>query len=149
VETFRAVVEAAPRGGTYVVVPAPVVAALGGKGRIPVRATFDGVPYRGSIATMGGQKVLGLLAAIRDQVGAGIGDEVTVTVEGDTAERTVEVPPDLAAALAAAGLWAAFDGLSHSHRREYVNWIEGAKQTATRARRVDQTVERVGGAGTG
>ncbi|MGH8992875.1 MAG: DUF1905 domain-containing protein [Acidimicrobiia bacterium] len=32
---------------------ATLVAALGGKGRIPVRATFDGVDYRGSIVSMG------------------------------------------------------------------------------------------------
>jgi hypothetical protein len=144
VETFAAVVQAAPRGGAYVVVPDAVVAGLGGKGRIPVMATFDGVPYRGSIATMGGQKVLGILAAIREQLGAGIGDSVTVTVEADSAERTIEVPADLAAALAGAGLRAAFDRLSFTHQREYVTWIDGAKQAPTRARRVAQTIERLG-----
>ncbi|MGH9215314.1 MAG: YdeI/OmpD-associated family protein [Acidimicrobiales bacterium] len=38
---------------------------------------------------------------------------------------------------------AAFDRLSYTHRREYVEWIAEAKRPATRARRVAETVERV------
>jgi hypothetical protein len=48
-------------GGAWVEVPGDVVGALGGGGRIPVRATFDGVAYRGSIASMGGRMALGVL----------------------------------------------------------------------------------------
>ena len=54
VQRFRATVMAGGGGGHLVRVPPEVVAALGGKGRIPVRATFDGVPYRGSVVRMGG-----------------------------------------------------------------------------------------------
>jgi hypothetical protein len=43
VETFEAAIVAADRGGAYVRVPPGVVGALGGKGRIPVHATFDGI----------------------------------------------------------------------------------------------------------
>lgn len=55
----------------------------------------------------------------------------------------VEVPEDLAAALALkrnAKARAAFEGFSPSHRREYVEWITGAKRAETRARRVQQTL---------
>ncbi|MEU6583321.1 DUF1905 domain-containing protein [Nocardia sp. NPDC046763] len=38
-----------------------VIAALGGGGRIPVQATFDGILYRGSIANMGAGPCLSLL----------------------------------------------------------------------------------------
>ncbi len=56
----------------------------------------------------------------------------------------VEVPADLAAALAEDdAAQAAFDGMSFTHRREYVEWIAEAKRPATRARRVAETVERV------
>jgi uncharacterized protein YdeI (YjbR/CyaY-like superfamily) len=64
-----------------------------------------------------------------------------VAVERDTAERTVEVPADLAAALAEAGLREAFDGLSFSHRREHVNAINEAKKPETRARRIAKALE--------
>jgi hypothetical protein len=47
-------------GGHLVEVPDDVVAALGGKGRIPVQASFNGVPYRGSIVRMGGVMMLGV-----------------------------------------------------------------------------------------
>ena len=142
-QEFRAPIVAADRGGAYVVVPATVVDALGGGGRIPVRATFDGVEYRGSIASMGGEKVLGVLKAIRDQLGKVPGDAVVVTVARDDAPRTVTVPDDLGAALTAAGRRAAFEALSFSHQREYVEWIEDAKRAETRARRITKTVEQL------
>lgn len=145
VERFEATLVAADRGGAYVEVPPEVVAALGGRGRIPVRATFDGVDYRGSIVSMGDGRVLGVLKAIREQLAKAPGDRLTVTVELDDVERTVAIPDDLAAALdaAGAGARAAFDALSFSHRREHIASIEDAKRPATRARRVATTVERL------
>jgi hypothetical protein len=40
---------------------------------------------------------------------------------------------------------AAFEKLSFSHRREYAQWIGEAKRAETRARRLDQTMERLRG----
>jgi hypothetical protein len=140
-ETFEGVIQEALGGGAYVEVPGEVIAALGGGGRIPVQATFDGVPYRGSIVSMGGCLALGILKQIRGELGKGPGDPVTVTVERDTAERTIEVPADLAEALEAAGMREAFDALSFSHRREHVQAIEEAKKPETRARRIAKAVE--------
>jgi hypothetical protein len=145
VERFEATIEDGRGGGALVTVPAEVDAALGGRGRIPVQATFDGVPYRGSVVTMGGARCIGLLKAIRDEIGKGPGDTVAVTLEPDTAERVVEVPDDLAAALAHAGLRPAFDALSYSHRRENVKAVEEAKRPETRARRIAGTIERLRG----
>jgi len=146
VESFRATIREAPRGGAYVEVPDGVVAALGGGGRLKVAATFDRRPYRGSIVSMGGPaKVLGLLKALRAELGKGPGDEVDVTVELDEAPRTIPVPHDLLDALDAAGCRAAFDAQSFSHRREWVTWIEEAKRPETRGRRIAATVERIGG----
>jgi len=56
-------------GGHLVEIPDEVVAALGGKGRIPVQATFNGVPYRGSIVKMGGVMMLGVTKAIMAEAG--------------------------------------------------------------------------------
>jgi hypothetical protein len=143
VEAFEAAILPAPRGGAYVEVPAGVVAALGGKGRVAVCATFDGIAYRGSIVSMGGSKVLGVLKEIRSTLGKAPGDRVSVTVEADLGERALTLPDDVRLALSDAGLLERFAALSFSHQREYVTWIEEAKQAATRARRVRQTIERV------
>jgi hypothetical protein len=145
VETFEAAIVEADRGGAYIRVPPEVVAALGGKGRIPVRATFDGIAYRGSVVSMGGEKVIGLLKAIRTELDKQPGDRVTVTLEADQAERTVDVPDDLRSALDGAGLLDSFRALSYSHQREYVSWIADAKKAETRARRIGQTIERISG----
>jgi hypothetical protein len=142
-EAFAAPIVAADRGGACVRVPPEVVEALGGGGRIKVRATFDGIDYRGSVVSMGGEKVIGLLKAIREELGKGPGDAVTVTLERDDAERSVDVPADLRAALDAAGLADAFRALSYSHQRENVSSITEAKRPETRARRIQQTVERL------
>ena len=133
----------ASRGGAYVEVPPAVIAALGGKPRTAVRATFDGIAYRGSIVSMGGKGVLGILQAIRAELGKAPGDPVSVTVQVDEVVRSVRVPNDLDAALRHADLRDAFDALSYSHRREHVTWIEAAKRAETRARRISQTVDRV------
>lgn len=59
-----------------------------------------------------------------------------------TARPPAPVPPDLAAALARNRKAAAtFEGFPPSCRREYVEWITGAKQEATRARRLAQAIE--------
>ena len=54
------------------------------------------------------------------------------------------VPDDLRSALADDDAAPeAFEKLSYTHRREYVEWIEEAKRPDTRARRIAGTIERV------
>lgn len=147
-QKFSATIEQGDRGGAYVTIPFDVEGVFGEK-RPAVRATFDGVTYRGSLARMGGpHHVLGLRKEIREAIGKGVGDVVEVTVEPDTEPRVVEVPEDLRAELLKyADAEAFFAGLSYSHRREYVEWIEEAKREDTRARRIAKTIEmlRTGG----
>ncbi|GAB3833503.1 YdeI/OmpD-associated family protein [Kribbella italica] len=140
-ETFEAVIQDAGGGGAYVEIPTDVLTALGGGARIPVQATFDAVPYQGSIVSMGGCQALGVLKGIRTTLSKSPGDTVTVTLTRDTAERTVEVPSDLAAALAEAGLREPFDRLSYSHRREHVTAVQDAKKPETRGRRIAKTLD--------
>jgi hypothetical protein len=138
---FTAPIEDAGSGGAFVTVPFDVEKTFGEK-RPKVKATFDGVPYRGTLVRMGGPRhFLPILKAIREQIGKGLGDPVEVTVEADAEPREVPVPEDLADALAdAPDARAFFDGLAYTHRREYVRWIEEAKREETRARRVAQAV---------
>ena len=63
----------------YVEVPFDIKAILG-KGRLPVHATFDGVPYDGQIVRMGTPcYIIGIRKNIRKQIGKGFGDVVHVT----------------------------------------------------------------------
>ena len=140
---FVAVVEEAPRGGAYVRIPPDVIEALGG-GRIPVRATFDGIEYRGSIVRMGEDSVLGVLKEIRERLGKAHGDELEVTIVRDEAEREVEIPIELAKLLEAnPAARDAFETLSYSHRREHALHVAEAKKPETRERRARKTVENL------
>jgi hypothetical protein len=145
---FTARLRPSGRGGVghLVEVPVEVVAALGGRGRIPVRASFNGVPYRGSIVRMGGVMMLRRDQGHHGRGGSRPGDLLDVVVENDEAARDIEVPQELSKALkrnrAAAAVW---DGLSFSHRREYVGYIIEAKKEETRARRVEKTIQELAG----
>jgi uncharacterized protein YdeI (YjbR/CyaY-like superfamily) len=58
------------------------------------------------------------------------------------AKAELEVPAELVAALQKnKAAQKAFDGFAPSHRREYIEWITGAKRDETRAKRVTQTVD--------
>ena len=135
---FRAIIEEARGGGgAWVQVPPSAVAELGGGSRIPVRATFDGVPYQGSVVSMGDDRmVIGVLKAIRSRLGKQVGDELLVTLTRDDGPRAIEVPDDLAKAIKAAGVTAAFENLSYTRRKEIATGVTGAKKPETRQRRI-------------
>jgi hypothetical protein len=113
-----------------------------GQARPPVRGTVNGYPFRTTVAVYGGKSYIGFRREIRDGAGIAPGDLVEIEVERDEAPREVAVPDDLATALAAEpGAREAFDRMSFTNRREYVEAIEGAKRPETRARRVQLAVE--------
>lgn len=137
--------EAGLGGGAYVKLPADVLSTLGGGSKIRVRGTFSGVEFHSNTMAMGGGAAcLGVHKATREAAGAAFGDEVPIEIEIDDAARPIEVPAELARAIASEpALQAAFDRLSPTHRREYANWVAEAKREETRARRVTQTLERL------
>ena len=140
--TFRAVIEDPGGGGAFVSVPFDVEQAYGQK-RDKILATIDGVPYRGSLVRMGGEShMLIILKDIREKIDKSFGDEVEVSLEEDTEERTVVVPLDLRELLKQnpqAG--EVFQRLSYTHQKEYVNWIESAKQASTRETRLAKAIQ--------
>ena len=55
--------------------------------------------------------------------------------------RNVDVPDELAAALAAnPDALASFERLSYSHQKEYADWIGEGKREATRLARADKAI---------
>ena len=138
---FRAELQRTGGTTTGFAVPDEVVAELGGGGRPKVVATVGGFTFRSSIARMGGTYWLGVSAERRTAAGVEGGAVYDVDVELDTAERTVEVPDDLRAALeaepAARDFWAT---LSASNQRWHVDQLTSAKTAETRARRLARSV---------
>ena len=74
-------------GGAYVVFPWNIREQCG-KGRVKVHASFDGIPYDGSIVNMGLKNedgsvcyVLGVLKTIRRQLDKADGDTIHVAIE--------------------------------------------------------------------
>ena len=140
--TFTATIKNAGGGGAYVEVPFDVEKAFGSK-RPKVKATIEGVPYRGTLVRMGTEcHLLPVLKSIREKVGKTFGDEVKVTVAPDTEPRVVELPAELEKALKKEETAQAyFNSLSYTHRREYVNYIMEAKRQETRSKRVTKVIE--------
>ena len=86
--------------------------------------------------------MVGVSAKVREAAGVAGGDEVDVTLSLDTEPREVVVPSDLTEALAREPEAArAFDALSYSRKRFYVDPIEEAKTPETRLRRIQKAVE--------
>lgn len=141
---FEAAIEAGSGGGTFVVIPFDVEETYGTRGRVKIQATIDGVAYRGSIAPMGGRHLLGVVKPIRLEIGKGVGDTVSIVLRQDLEERTVAVPEELAAALAENPDAARFfESLAYTYRKEYAQWIAGAKRPETRARRLETALEKL------
>ena len=116
-------------------------AELGPARAAPVTVTIGATTRQLRLARMGGENLIGLSKAARAELGVDAGDEVDVVIRLDTAERTVDVPPALAAALAEdAGGAPAFEKLSYSRRKEMARQIDDAKQEATRQRRLDKVL---------
>jgi Bacteriocin-protection, YdeI or OmpD-Associated/Domain of unknown function (DUF1905) len=128
-------------GGVVIELPFDPKAVLG-RARAPVRVTINDFTFRTTVAVYGGVALIGLNKANRAGAGVDAGDRVTVEIEPDTEPREVELPPELATALAAdTELREFFDGLSYTHRREYAEWIAEAKREETRERRAARAVE--------
>jgi hypothetical protein len=127
---------------TGIEVPPEAVAALGGSKRPAVTVTIGDYRYRSTVAPYGGRYLIPFAKEHRQASGIEPGAPIEVTLELDTAPRTVEVPADLAAALAAKpGAREAFDRLSYTTRKEHVRSVETAKAAETRTRRIDRVLE--------
>ena len=138
---FRTTILQSNKTATGIRVPDDVVAALGPSRRPPVRVTLNGYTYRTTVAVMNGAFMFAVSADVRANAGVAGGDEVDVEIVLDTEPREVSVPADLQAALDAdpeANRF--FQSLSFSHKSAYLFWIESAKKSETRERRIPEAI---------
>ena len=138
---FQAKLEAGDGGGAYVLFPYDTGKEFATQGKVPVKATFDGVPYTGSLVKYGqAQHMLGVLKSIREQIGKAPGDTLDVVLWKDEEPRTVEVPAPFAARMKKEGVLPFFEELSYTHRKEYCRWITEAKKEETRVARSEKAI---------
>ena len=122
-------------------VPKVISKKLGGASK--VEGTINGHPFRAALErnASGGHR-LRVNAAMREGAGADAGDTVRLAILGPEPEP--RVPADLRSAFKtfpeAKKLWRDLDA---DARRIWIRWIESAKKTETRARRVTRTVEQL------
>ncbi len=117
--------------------PFDVVAVFERKGRVPVKGTINGFPFRSSLMNMGDGHMMAVNAQLRAGAQCKAGDTVAVLMELDQDKRTVEVPAYLKKIIdrdpKAREFW---PQLSFTHQKEYVREIEGAKRPETREKRI-------------
>jgi hypothetical protein len=125
---------------TYAPVPPEVELLLGERGLIKVKGTVNGVPVQSSLMPQGdGSHYIVINKSIREKAGVKAGDPVKLELELDATERQIAIPDDLKQLLdknPPANL--AFNALSYSHRKEYVDYINAAKRADTRSRRLEK-----------
>jgi hypothetical protein len=139
---FSANIHAGDGGGAFVLFPFDVEKEFGVKGRVPIKATFDGEPETTSLMKYGyPEHFIGVSKAIREKIGKQPGDNIQVEVWKDDAERTVEVPAEFQKLMKKEGLLPFFEKLSFTHRKEYCRWIGEAKKEETRLRRLEKAID--------
>lgn len=110
-----------------------------GRARVPLAITYRGQTFRTSISVYRGQWMM----VVNQEMRAGglePGGTYRADVSVDAAERTVDVPADLATALRKAGATKAWDALSFTRRKEYARLVSEAKKPETREKRIAKTV---------
>jgi len=108
-----------------------------GKAKVPVKVTINGCTWRSTVGNRGGQQYIVVNAEARRSAEVKAGDVVTITLEPDTEKRDIEIPTALQKALGTK-LTQKLNGLSFTHKREFIVWYSGAKQEDTRARRLQK-----------
>jgi bifunctional DNA-binding transcriptional regulator/antitoxin component of YhaV-PrlF toxin-antitoxin module len=139
--SFVARLERMSNGGSFVLFPYDVEELFGVKGRVPVKVTYDGIPYRGSMVRMrSAGHLLLILKEIRQALGKAKGDKIRVTVELDEGPRVIVLAPDVEKAYKKKGVLEVYRALAYTHQREYALWIDDAKQAMTRRKRIDKSI---------
>ncbi len=139
---FTAELELHGKTATGISVPPEVVESLNAGKRVPIVVTINKYSYRTTVGPYGGAFMIPVSAENRAGAGVEAGQQLRISIAVDNAPREVDVPADLAKALAKSkAAKAFFDSLSFSNQRGYVSWVEDAKKEETRNARVIKCVE--------
>ena len=145
--SFRATLERSQNGLGWVIARIPFDAAevWGKRGQIKVRGEINGFAFRTSLFPTGdGGHFLLVNKAMQKGGKAAQGVAAKFRLEPDTAERPVDLPPELEKALGESrALRKFFDSLSPSRRRDLSRRVLGVKSAEARRRRAAQVAEQL------
>ena len=117
--------------------PFDVVEVFQPKGRVPVKGTINGFPFRSSLMNMGEGHMMVVNADLRAGAKCKAGDTVSVLMELDDEVRKIELPAHLKKLIATdPKAKEAWEKLSFTHQKEHVRAIEDAKRPETREKRI-------------
>ena len=117
--------------------PFDVVAVFQRKGRVPVKGTINGFPFRSSLMNMGDGHMMAVNAKMRAGARCQAGDIVHVVMELDEEKRTVKLPAYLKKIINCdSQTKERWSQLSYTHQKEHVRAIEAAKKPETREKRI-------------
>lgn len=124
--------------------PFDVPSTFGRKGRVPIRGTINGFPFRSSLMNMGDGHMMCVNAQLRAGARCKAGDTVEIVLELDEAPRIVTLPAYLKKVINAdARAKAAWVKLSFTHQKEYVGVIGQARRPETREKRIAQMLHNL------
>ena len=131
-------------GWTYIDIPADMAQEMkpGNKKSFRVCGMLDALPVRGlALMPMGdGNFIMALKADIRRALHKNAGAMLHAKLEEDL-DYKVEIPPDLQECFNfEPETWDFFNSLAKSHREYFIKWINEAKTSETRAKRIVNTV---------
>jgi len=119
--------------------------AGGNPRHIPVHGWIDGLAFENTLVPRGGGNYrFHINSKIWRKLKIDAGAAVEVTMLLDQEPREAVVPPDLAAELSGTPrALAAFNAITPSLRRHLVDWVDKAKQSKTRDKRIQFIVKRM------
>ncbi|HET6511976.1 MAG TPA: YdeI/OmpD-associated family protein, partial [Candidatus Kapabacteria bacterium] len=132
-------------GWKVVDIPFDVKKIFGSAGRVPVKGTANGFPFKTSLFPKADcQHFLMLNKQVQKGAGIDVGDKVDIILEADLGERTVEVPAILKKALSEEqSLWKYFNDFSYSMRKYIVDYTMEPKSDEAKQRRAEQMAVRL------
>ena len=141
---FKTTLEPARGGGAVARIPPEFVSPLGGLKQMRVFGTVNGFGFRSSTMPYRGGFFLGLHKATREAAGIEFGDPLEIEISRDDSPRVLALPEELETAfMAEPTLGERFASLSFSRRRELAEPIIEAKRPETRARRLEDALNRL------
>lgn len=128
---------------TGIEVPEKAILDLGFGKRPPVKVSIGSYTYKSTVAVMSGMYLISLSKSHRQASKLEAGDQVTVTLELDSGERTVDIPLELQSALKNEKLNEVFSQLAYSKRKEFCRQVSDAKAEDTRHRRIAKIISQL------
>ena len=112
---------------------------------VPVHGWIEGLPFQNTLVPRGGGNYrMHVHSRIWRKLRIDAGAAVEVTMLLDTEPREAVLPPDLAAGLAdTPRAFAIFNTLTVALRRQIIQYVDSAKQTRTRDKRIQLIARRM------